>query len=135
LQRQIGRENTMFQTRNQAMGGSKTADNLNDDAAMAVSPEIDRRSQARRQRQFWRRGQGSDCGRQQRVDRQYRCGQARSGEHPLQNGKGNIPAGRMQNMVDDVLKRALQAAKIAESAGRGVVGGAVGTVPGQRQRQ
>jgi hypothetical protein len=40
LQRQIGRENTMFQTRNQAMGGSKTVDNLNDDAAMAVSPEV-----------------------------------------------------------------------------------------------
>jgi hypothetical protein len=36
LQRQLGRENTMFQTRNAAMGNSKTAENLNDDAAMGI---------------------------------------------------------------------------------------------------
>lgn len=36
MQRRIGRENTMFQTRNAAMGNSKTAENLNDDAAMGL---------------------------------------------------------------------------------------------------
>jgi hypothetical protein len=40
LQRQIGREQTMFETRNHALGGSKTADNLNDHAAMAVDPHL-----------------------------------------------------------------------------------------------
>lgn len=34
----IGRENRMFETRAHAMGGSKTADNLNDQAAAGVDP-------------------------------------------------------------------------------------------------
>lgn len=40
MNRRIGRENTMFETRNAAMGGSKTADNLADSAATGLSPEI-----------------------------------------------------------------------------------------------
>lgn len=40
LNRQIGRERTMFETRHQALGGSKTVDNLNDDAAIGISPEF-----------------------------------------------------------------------------------------------
>lgn len=36
----IGRENTMFETRNAAMGGSKTADNLADEGAMGIDPSI-----------------------------------------------------------------------------------------------
>ena len=40
MQRRIGRENTMFQTRNAATGNSKTAENLNDDAAMSVDPSM-----------------------------------------------------------------------------------------------
>lgn len=38
MQRQLGREQTMFETRSAATGGSKTADNLNDHAAMSVDP-------------------------------------------------------------------------------------------------
>lgn len=38
MQRQLGREQTMFETRNQALGGSRTADNLNDHAALGVNP-------------------------------------------------------------------------------------------------
>lgn len=38
--RAIERENTMFETRAAAMGGSKTADNLADNAALGVNPEI-----------------------------------------------------------------------------------------------
>lgn len=40
MQRRIARENTMFQTRNTALGGSKTFDNLADDVAMGLSPEV-----------------------------------------------------------------------------------------------
>jgi hypothetical protein len=40
MQRRIGREDTMFQTRNAATGNSKTAENLNDDAAMSVDPSM-----------------------------------------------------------------------------------------------
>jgi len=38
MQRQLGREQTMFETRNQALGGSRTADNLADHAALGVNP-------------------------------------------------------------------------------------------------
>lgn len=40
MQRRLTRENTMFETRAAAMGGSKTADNLNDHAAMSVDPHL-----------------------------------------------------------------------------------------------
>jgi hypothetical protein len=40
MQRRIGREQTMFETRNQALGGSKTADNLADAAAMGIDPSL-----------------------------------------------------------------------------------------------
>ena len=36
LQRRLGREMTMFETRNAALGGSKTADNLADADALGV---------------------------------------------------------------------------------------------------
>jgi hypothetical protein len=38
MNRRIGREQTMFETRNHALGGSRTADNLNDHAALGVNP-------------------------------------------------------------------------------------------------
>jgi hypothetical protein len=40
MMRGLGRENTMFETMAQALRGSRTADNLSDNAAMGVSPEI-----------------------------------------------------------------------------------------------
>jgi len=38
LQRRLGREMTMFETRNAALGGSKTADNLADADALGIDP-------------------------------------------------------------------------------------------------
>jgi hypothetical protein len=40
MQRRLGREMTMFETRNQALGGSRTADNLADAGAMGVEPQV-----------------------------------------------------------------------------------------------
>lgn len=40
MQRQLAREQTMFETRNAALGGSKTADNLADQAAAGIDPTI-----------------------------------------------------------------------------------------------
>lgn len=40
MMRRIGRENTMFATRNQATGGSRTADNLADMESMRVDPTV-----------------------------------------------------------------------------------------------
>ena len=40
MQQRLNREQTMFETRAQALGNSKTAENLADDAAMAVDPTL-----------------------------------------------------------------------------------------------
>jgi hypothetical protein len=40
MQRRLGREQRMFETRNQSLGNSKTAENLADEAAMAVDPNL-----------------------------------------------------------------------------------------------
>ena len=40
VQRRIGREQTMFETRNQALGGSKAADNLADADALGIDPSV-----------------------------------------------------------------------------------------------
>jgi len=40
MQRRIARESTMFETRNHALGGSRTADNLADQAAASVDPHL-----------------------------------------------------------------------------------------------
>ncbi len=40
MQRRLGREQTMFETRNAALGGSKTADNLADADALGIDPSV-----------------------------------------------------------------------------------------------
>jgi len=40
MNRRIGREQTMFETRNQALGGSRTADNLADHGALGINPSV-----------------------------------------------------------------------------------------------
>lgn len=40
MQQRLDREGTMFETRRQALGNSKTSENLADDAAMAVDPHL-----------------------------------------------------------------------------------------------
>jgi hypothetical protein len=40
MQRRLGREQRMFETRNQALGNSKTAENLADADAMGVDPTV-----------------------------------------------------------------------------------------------
>lgn len=134
LQRQIGRENTMFQTRNQAMGGSKTVDNLNDDAAMGISPEIVGVLKGIVTGNFGGAVKAAVAAGKNGLTGNTAAVRQEVANILLQNGKAtaNMPAGRMQNMVDDVLRRAMKAAKIAENIGRGTVGGAVTT--GQRRQ-
>jgi hypothetical protein len=133
LQRQIARENTMFQTRNQAMGGSKTADNLNDDAAMAVSPEVIGVLKNVVTGNFSGALHTAIAAGKNGLTGNTAAVRQEVANMLLQSGR-NIPKGRMQDMVDEVLKRAIHVAKIAENAGRGLVGGAVTTGPGQRRQ-
>ena len=132
LQRQIGRENTMFQTRNQALGGSRTVENLNDDAAMGVRPEVMGVIKNVMTGNFGgavktalSAGQNALTGNTPAVRQQV-------ANILLQNGR-NISAGRLQAMVDAIVNRATRASQIADGIRRGAVGGAVVTGPGQNR--
>lgn len=133
LLRKLDRENTMTQTRNHSLSGSKTVENLNDDAAMSVPPEV--------------LGvvknivTGNFGG---AVKSAISAGHnAFSGNTPavrqevanilLQNGK-SIPDKRLEAMVDAVIRRSQRASEIADSIRRGAVGGAAVTGPGQNRR-
>jgi hypothetical protein len=134
LQRQIGRENTMFQTRNQAMGGSKTVDNLNDDAAMAVSPEVVGVIKNIVTGNFGGAVKTAISAGKNGLTGNTAAVRQEVANILLQTGR-KIPPGAMDKMVDGVLKRALHAARVAENIGRGVTGGGVATVAGQQRRQ
>lgn len=133
LQRVIGRENTMFETRNQALGGSRTAENLNDDAAMSVSPEVIgvlkhvvTGNMGAALKTAIAAGSNGLTGNTAAVRQQV-------ADILLQTGR-KIPANKMQDMVDNVLRKALSVAKIADGVTKGAVGGATVTGPGQKRR-
>ncbi|MGE0278391.1 MAG: hypothetical protein AB7R40_23595 [Nitrospiraceae bacterium] len=123
LQRRISREDTMFQTRNAASGNSKTAENLNDDAAMGADPTAIA--------QFGAQILGGNVG-----------GALRTALGALSNGwNGNTAAVRehvarvlMQNaqtadprmiqaMLDQMTRQIEQVSRTARALGRGAAGG------------
>jgi hypothetical protein len=132
LQRQIGRENTMFQTRNQALGGSRTVENLNDDAAMGVAPEVMGVIKNVMTGNFGgavktaiSSGQNAFTGNTPAVRNEV-------AKILLQNGR-DISAGRLEAMVDAIVNRAMRASQIADSIRSGAMGGAVVTGPGKNR--
>lgn len=130
MQRRIGRENTMFQTRNAATGNSKTAENLADDAAMGVDPSL-----------IGHVLSGNWSGALRSV--------LASGSNAL---SGNTPAVRQavadmlmtrgqnanpaafQRMIDETIQRIQRVQQIARSLGRGAAGGLAVTGSGQNGR-
>jgi hypothetical protein len=130
MQRRIGRENTMFQTRNAATGNSKTAENLADDAAMGVDPTLI--------------GQvltGNWGGALRSVVASG--SNALSGNTPavrqavadiLMTRGGNVNAAQFQRMIDETVQRIQQVQRLARSMGRGAAGGLAVTGPGQNRR-
>ena len=133
MQRRLGREQRMFETRNQALGGSRTVDNLNDDAAMGVSPEVIGVLKHVVTGNFGGALSTAISAGKNALTGNTAAVRQEVANILLQSGR-NIPANRMQDMVDKVLVRALHIAKLAENAGRGAVGGALTTVPGQQRR-
>lgn len=122
MQRRVAREQTMFETRNQAVGGSRTADNLNDDAAMAVSPEV-----LGVIRNVVTGNFGGALSTAIQAGRNGLTGNTAAVRQEvanilLQSGR-HIPAGRMQDMVDQVLRRSLEIARKADAVTRGVANG------------
>lgn len=123
MQRRIGREDTMFQTRNAASGNSKTAENLNDDAAFGADPTA--------LAQFAQQIVGGNVG-----------GALRTAMGALSNGwNGNTAAVRehvarilMQNaetanprmiqaMLDETTRQIERVSQTARALGRGAAGG------------
>jgi len=123
----------MFETRNQAIGGSRTAENLNDDAAMAVSPEVIGVLKHIVGGNFGGAVTSAISAGKNGLTGNTAAVRQEVANMLLQTGQ-KIPASAMQDMVDQVLRRALEAAKLAENVGRGAVGGAAVTGPGQNRR-
>jgi hypothetical protein len=129
MQRRIGRENTMFQTRNAATGNSKTAENLADDAAMGAGPTLSLIGQV----------VSGNWGGALRTA-------ITAGSNAL---SGNTPAVRQavadmlmtrgqnanpqvfQRMIDDTIRQIQQVQRLARSMGRGAAGGLAVAGPGQ----
>lgn len=130
MQRRLAREQTMFETRNTALGGSKTVDNLNDHAAMGVDPHLV--------------GQIMSGNWHGAVRSALSAGQnALSGNTPavrqevanilLQNGQHISPA-NLNRMVNDTVARIQFVQNIARNMGRGAAGGLAVAAPGQRRQ-
>jgi hypothetical protein len=131
MQRRLGREQTMFETRNAAMGGSKTADNLNDHAAMGVDPhligQIFTGNWHGALRTALSAGQNALTGNTPAVRREV-------ANILLQNGQ-NISPARLNQMVTDTVARIEFVQNIARNMGRGAAGGLAVAVPGAQRRQ
>jgi hypothetical protein len=125
LQRQIGREQTMFETRNQALGGSRTVDNLNDHAAMGVDPHVLSKVLSGdwhgAVKSVINAGQNVLSGNTPEVRRQI-------AGILLQTGK-DIRPDQLSKMVTDTIKRIEFVQALAQNAGRAAAGGLAATVP------
>lgn len=119
MQNRIGRENTMFQTRNAAVGNSKTAENLADDAAMGIDPTLVGQVLSGN----WSGALRSALGAGQNL---------LSGNTPqvreavanilMQRGQNMNPAA-LQRMLDEAVHRIDLVRQIAQQLGRGASGG------------
>lgn len=130
MQRRIGRENTMFQTRNAATGNSKSIENAADDAAMGVDPTL-----------VGQVLQGNWSGALRSV--LASGSNVVSGNTPavrqavadiLLTRGGNVNAAQFQRMIDQTVQRIQSVQNMARSLGRGASGGLAVAGPGQNRR-
>lgn len=125
LQRQIGREQTMFETRHQALGGSKTVDNINDHDAMSVDPHLVGQILSGNWhgavRSVLTAGHNLRTGNTPEVRRDV-------ANILLQSGASVSPA-RLRQMVNDTVARIQFINNIARNVGRGAAGGLAVAAP------
>lgn len=130
MQRRIGRENTMFQTRNAATGNSKTAENLADDAAMGVDPtligQVLTGNWGGALRSVVASGSNALTGNTPAVRQAV--------ADILMTRGGNVNAAQFQQMIDQTVQRIQMMQRMARSMGRGAAGGLAVTGPGQNRR-
>lgn len=132
MQRRIGREDTMFQTRNAATGNSKTAENLADDAAMGAAPALSLVGQVvagnwgGALRTALSAGSNALSGNTPEVRREV--------ARLLMTRGQNASAAQFQQMIDDTVRQIQQVQRLARSMGRGAAGGLAVTSSGQNRR-
>lgn len=133
MQRRIGRENTMFQTRNAATGNSKTAENLADDAALGADPTLSIVGQLMAGNYSGALRSTLAAGSNALTGNTPAVRQAMS-DILLSRGQ-NVSARQLQQMLDQTMLRLQQVQNMARSIGRGASGGlAVGpSATGQRR--
>lgn len=128
MQRRIGREQTMFETRNAAMGGSKTADNLADQSAMGVDPSLVGNilsgNWAGAVRSALHSGYNAMTGNTAQVRQEV-------ANILLQNG---VSAGQLNRMITETVARIQFVQSMARNLGRGASGGLAVAGPGQNRR-
>lgn len=128
MQRRLAREQTMFETRNHALGGSRTADNLNDHAAMSVDPhlvgQIVTGNWHGALRSALSAGHNALSGNTPAVRQEV-------ANILLQNGANLSPA-NLRRMVNETVARIQFVNNIARNVGRGVAGGLAVARPGQK---
>ncbi len=130
MQRRIGREDTMFQTRNAAMGNSKTAENLADDAAMGISPtlvgQVISGNWSGALRSVVASGSNALTGNTPAVRQAV--------ADILMTRGGQVNAAQFQRMLDQTVERIQRLQQMARAMGRGAAGGLAVEGPGQNRR-
>lgn len=128
MQRRLGREQRMFETRNAAMGGSKTADNLADQSAMGVDPSLVGNilsgNWAGAVRSALHSGSNAMTGNTAQVRQEV-------ANILLQNG---VSAGQLNRMITETVARIQFVQNMARNLGRGASGGLAVAGPGQNRR-
>lgn len=131
MQRRIGRENTMFETRNHAIGNSRTADNLADADAMGIDPSVVGQvltgNFSGALRSMLSAGSNALTGNTAEVRHAV-------GELLLQRGQ-NLSSAHVQRLLDDAVRRIQGLQLVAQrmgQTGRGGLGG-LATAPAATQ--
>lgn len=119
MNRRIGRENTMFETRNHAIGGSRTYDNAADAGAMAIDPSLVANvlsgNWGSALRSVMASGQNVMSGNTAAVREQV-------ANILLQRG-ANIPRNQLMIMLDEAVNRIQMISRLASQIGRGASAG------------
>lgn len=129
MQRRIGREDTMFQTRNAATGNSKTAENLNDDAAMGAGPMLGvigsvlTGNYAGAVRGLLAAGANGMTGNTPAIRQAV--------ADMLMTRGNNVGTAQFERMVNETVRKLKQVEQMARSMGRGAAGGLAVAGPGQ----
>lgn len=130
MQRRIGRENAMFQTRNAATGNSKTAENLADDAAMGVDPTLVGQILSGN----WTGAVRSVLASGSNVLSGNTPAVRQAVADILMTRGSNANAAQFQRMIDETVQRLQQVQQMARSIGRGASGGLAVATPAQNRK-